>query len=89
MPSVRLLIKGSVQGVFFRATARDIARKIGITGWVRNTEEGDVETVASGTEEQLERFISWCRQGPPKAEVRSVERNDIEVQAFDSFQIMR
>lgn len=53
MPTFHLLIKGKVQGIFYRASAKETADKTGITGWVKNTPEGDVEAVATGTEEQL------------------------------------
>ena len=59
MPTKYLLIRGRVQGVYYRASAKDMARKNGLTGWIRNTPDGHVEAVASGTEEQLELFINW------------------------------
>ena len=59
MPTKRLLIKGKVQGVFYRATARDVAERIGITGWIKNTDEGDVEAMLTGTDDQLAEFTRW------------------------------
>ena len=50
MPTIHILVKGKVQGVFYRATAKEMADRYGITGWVRNTEEGNVELMASGKE---------------------------------------
>jgi len=89
MPTVRLLIKGRVQGVFYRATARDVARKEGLKGWVRNTEEGHVEAIASGTQEQIDRFVAWCRRGPAQAVVTDIEIENLPEQTFGSFQISR
>ncbi|MGN6401508.1 MAG: acylphosphatase [Flavisolibacter sp.] len=89
MPTVHLLIKGKVQGVFYRATAKDVAKELGLTGWVKNTKEGNVEALASGSAEQLQQFINWCRQGPAKAIVTNVEINFFEEQAFNDFKIIR
>jgi acylphosphatase len=87
--TTHVIIKGKVQGVFFRATAKEVADKIGVSGWVRNTPEGDVEAVASGSEEQVNAFIEWCRKGPRSAVVTNVETRVAEDQQFTSFQILR
>ncbi len=70
---VHLRICGRVQGVGFRYAAVDEARRLGLTGWVRNTPDGRVEIVAEGPEERLRRFIAWCHGGPPGAFVAGVE----------------
>lgn len=72
MPSVHILIKGKVQGVFFRATAKDKADELGIKGWVKNTKGGDVEVAANGSDVQLKKFIEWCKRGPARAKVTDV-----------------
>lgn len=89
MPTVHLTIKGKVQGVFFRATAKEVAGEIGVKGWVKNTEEGDVEAVASGSEEQLQQFIKWCQKGPSKAVVTTVQVERIEEKEFEAFKVIR
>ena len=89
MPTIRLLIKGKVQGVFYRATAREKAEEFGITGWIKNTEEGYVEAVASGNDEQLQQFINWCKAGPDHAIVTGITVNKIDEQSFEKFRIMR
>ena len=89
MPTVSLLIKGKVQGVFFRASAKEMADVFGITGWVKNTEEGDVEAMASGTDQQIRQFIDWCREGPSHAIVTGVTVNKVEEQLFEKFKIVR
>ena len=89
MPTLHLLIKGKVQGVFFRATAKEIADELGLSGWVKNTKEGYVEAVASGTQQQLDRFVAWCKQGPEKADVKNVAVTEIEEITFSSFKIIR
>lgn len=89
MPTKHLLIKGKVQGVFYRATAREVAEGLGITGWIKNTEAGDVEAVVSGTAEQLNAFIAWCKQGPASAIVKGIEINEEEEKAFEKFTVVR
>jgi len=66
------IVRGRVQGVCYRMYARDEARRLGVTGWVRNRPDGTVELVAEADEETLQRFLAWCRQGPPYAAVSEV-----------------
>jgi acylphosphatase len=72
MPIIHLLIKGKVQGVYYRASAKEAADSAGITGWVKNTREGHVEALASGSEADIQRFIAWCKRGPERAVVSEV-----------------
>ena len=71
--SVRLRIRGRVQGVMFRASAADTARTLGITGYARNLADGAVEIVAEGRRMDLEAFIAWANTGPPLARVTQVD----------------
>ncbi len=64
---------GAVQGVFFRADARDRARSLGLAGWVRNRPDGSVEAVFEGDAERVESMVEWCRRGPRGAQVEDVE----------------
>ncbi|MDB5192338.1 MAG: hypothetical protein JWQ96_1901 [Segetibacter sp.] len=89
MPTVHLLIKGKVQGVFYRATAQEVADELGVTGWVRNTEEGNVEAVVSGSQADIDRYINWCRQGPRRANVSDVVVTPYEETPFKEFSIKR
>ncbi len=89
MPTIHLLIKGKVQGVFYRATAKKIADKIGVTGWIKNTKDDDVEAIAKGKQEQLKEFINWCKQGPAKAEVEDVIVTEQKEMSFIDFKIVR
>lgn len=68
-----LIVKGRVQGVFFRASARRRAGELGLTGWVRNNPDGTVEAVVEGDVDTVEKFVSWCREGPPNARVAAVD----------------
>ena len=67
-----LRIHGTVQGVSFRAYARDQARRLKLCGWVRNLADGDVEAIAEGNSDEIEAFVAWCHKGPPEAAVESV-----------------
>jgi acylphosphatase len=89
MPTVHLLIKGKVQGVSYRFSAREIAQRLSLTGWVKNTTEGHVEVMATGNEEALQQFISWCRKGPPGAKVTEVLVNPVDETPFTGFSIAR
>jgi acylphosphatase len=70
---VRLRIEGRVQGVFFRASAAEMATQLGVTGWVRNLPDGSVEVLAEGDKKALDALTAWCRQGPPHARVARVQ----------------
>lgn len=88
MPAVHLIIKGKVQGVFYRQSAKKEAHKLGITGWVKNNEDGSVEAVASGTEKQIQRFIRWCQQGPTLAHVTDILITETPQQHFNDFEVL-
>jgi acylphosphatase len=75
---VSLRIRGKVQGVFFRESTRIEATRLGLTGWVRNRDDGSVEAVAEGEQAALEEFIRWCHRGPQAARVTDVERMESE-----------
>ncbi len=89
MPTIHLLVKGNVQGVFYRATAKKVADKLKLTGWIKNTKEGDVEITATGNEEQLNEFIKWCKKGPEKAQVEDVIATPKTGTHFTDFKIVR
>ena len=85
METVHLVIKGKVQGVFYRASAKDVATELDIKGWVKNMPDGNVEVLASGSKEQLEKLIDWCRSGPRRAVVKEViisSRDDSSLSGF-------
>lgn len=69
---VRCLVSGRVQGVFFRASARDVARQLGLNGYARNLPDGRVEVMACGAPGALERLQAWLWEGPQMAQVDSV-----------------
>lgn len=69
----RVVIRGRVQGVFFRAEAAERARSLGLAGWVRNNRDGTVEAVFQGDRDRIESMVAWCRRGPAAASVEDVE----------------
>jgi len=73
VPSLHAVVRGRVQGVFFRASARDEAGRLGLGGWVRNHPEGTVEVYAVGPEPKLQELLRWLRHGPPSARVEGVD----------------
>ena len=89
MPTVNLLIKGKVQGVYYRIAAKEEADKLGITGWVKYTSEGRVEIMATGSEEQLQQFTEWCHKGPEKAVVTNVIATPLSEETFDEFMVIQ
>ena len=80
-------ISGRVQGVGFRYSCRNIAYLLEIKGYVRNLPDGDVYIEAEGERVQVDEFLAWCREGPPRAEVERVEVEDGEVVGFGDFQL--
>ena len=85
--TIHMQISGKVQGVFFRANACKVAEKYGLKGWIKNTNEGDVETVVVGEEDSVKKFIDWCKIGPPKARVMNVLVNNLPPAIFNEFSV--
>jgi acylphosphatase len=67
-----VFISGRVQGVFYRASTKNMAEQLGLKGWVRNTSDGWVEALFEGDETAVKDMISWCHKGPRSAEVSDV-----------------
>ena len=80
-------ISGKVQGVFFRASARAEANRLELHGFVRNEEDGSVHAEAEGDRQNLDEFLSWCRKGPPHAQVDHVAASAGEVRGFKGFHV--
>ena len=85
MPARRIVVTGHVQGVFFRATARLQAETLGLTGWVRNNDNGSVEIFAEGPIDALNALQQWCHLGPPAARVERVIGEDVEEEGGTEF----
>ena len=83
---VRLQIRGRVQGVGYRWAMVQAARRLGVTGWVRNRLDDSVEAVVAGPAESVERMVAWARQGPASAAVAAVDVVEDEGQFGDFIQ---
>jgi len=83
------LVSGRVQGVFYRAASESVARRLGLTGWVRNLPDGRVELVACGEKTKLKELEQWLWQGPPRARVEQVAVQDVAAQVFPGFSVLR
>jgi len=70
---VQIMVRGRVTGVFFRAATQREAKRLGITGWVRNRNDASVEILAEGEEDSIKEFVSWAHHGPSAARVESVD----------------
>lgn len=85
---IHAFISGKVQMVGFRVSTRRKANMLGITGWVKNLQDGRVEVVAEGTEKDLEKLIDFLHEGPPTARVRNAQITREEYQGgFERFRI--
>lgn len=83
-----MIVKGRVQGVFFRAHTQETATRLGLTGWVRNMDDGGVEIMAEGKKPVIEKLVEWCQEGPPSARVLSVHVEwEKPTGEFDYFEI--
>ena len=86
---VTINVTGKVQGVFFRASTLDQAKALGLNGFVRNEHDGSVYIEAEGSVEHLDKFIAWCKQGPPSAHVDQCIVKEDKLRHFHDFSIQR
>ncbi len=88
MSAARFIVSGRVQGVFFRASARDQALALGLRGFARNLPDGRVEVLAAGNDVALDRLAAWLRQGPALAQVEDLERlSALDEEAGEGFSV--
>ena len=83
----RVVVHGRVQGVFFRDALRRLAEQHGVSGWARNTPEGEVEAVFEGKPDDVERLVSFARKGPPDARVEAVDVHEEDPERLSGFAI--
>jgi acylphosphatase len=88
MQTIQINVTGKVQGVFFRQSTLEKASDLNIKGTVKNCEDDSVEIIATGSKEQLDELISWCRLGPPRARVINVTAQEVPLQQFKNFSII-
>ena len=83
----RVVVRGDVQGVFFRDSVRGEAEQRGVAGWVENRADGAVEALFEGAAADVEALIEFCRSGPPRAEVRDVQLSEEEPTDLEGFRV--
>ena len=86
---IRIFVTGKVQGVFFRQALKVMAKKNGVSGWVKNLKDGRVEAVLEGDQEKVSRLVEWSHGGPANARVEDVEiRNEKFTGEFSKFDVL-
>jgi len=83
----RVIVRGNVQGVFFRDSCRREARSRGVAGWVANRPDGAVEAAFEGEPDAVRALVSWCREGPRSADVESVDEASEEPEGLSGFRV--
>jgi acylphosphatase len=83
--AVDVVVAGTVQGVFFRASCAGHADQLGVTGWVGNGQDGTVVGHFEGSPEAVDALVAWCRSGPPRATVTAVDVAEVEAQHLQRF----
>jgi acylphosphatase len=84
----RVVVSGRVQGVWFRDTCQRLAHASGLSGWVRNRDDGRVEAHVEGPPESVEALVAWCHEGPPRARVDDVEVHEQSPVGASGFEIV-
>ncbi len=84
-----IIVKGKVQGVFFRGATKAVADQLSVKGYVKNEGNGDVTIAAEGDNLSLEMFLDWCKEGPEDAIVSSVESREGELKNYRNFEISK
>ena len=86
--SVRLYIKGTVQGIFYRSFIKEYAEKYNVKGFVRNLEDGRVEAFLEGNSEDVNKMIEVCKQGPKHSKIRDIQIKQEPFQGFNNFKVL-
>ncbi|MDB5282705.1 MAG: acyP [Bacteroidota bacterium] len=84
-----ITVTGKVHGVFFRASAKQMADLLGLTGFVRNEPTSDVYIEVEGDEAMLVKFMQWCHHGPARAEVKYVSVHEGELKDYTRFEVRK
>ena len=82
-----VLVSGQVQGVFFRDSTRQEAERLGLSGWVRNTQDGRVEAVFEGESGAVRQMVEWCESGPSSADVEDVSVEQETPEGLSGFEV--
>ncbi|POY39266.1 acylphosphatase [Solitalea longa] len=89
MKHLSITVKGKVQGVYFRASAKDVAVSLGLKGFVENQKDGSVYIEAEGLTEKLYQLVEWCKKGPARAIVDKVHILEGELKDFKTFEVRK
>lgn len=90
MQRAHIFVTGTVQGVWFRESAKQLATQLNLTGWVQNLPDGRVEAVVEGTDFAVKAMVAWCHRGPDRAVVRHVDaRLEAASGEFSQFDVRR
>jgi acylphosphatase len=89
MTTFSIRVTGKVQGVYFRQFCKEMAIDLGIKGTVNNERDGSVRLIATGSPDQLNKLLSFCKKGPPRARVEEVQWTACELRLYDDFTILR
>jgi acylphosphatase len=85
--AVHIVVRGRVQGVWYRGNAQSRAAELKLAGWVRNCPDGTVEIHAEGDRKNLDKFIEWCGKGPPAADVTGLDTTPVSREGMETFLI--
>ncbi len=91
MKQMTLLVSGKVQGVFFRSNTKQQAEELGLSGYVRNLEDGRVKIVARGDRKNVDRLVEWAKEGPAQARVDEIKVKNVADSSgsLDGFEVRR
>lgn len=89
MKHLNIIVKGKVQGVFYRKATKAVADQLGVRGFVKNEPNGDVYIEAEADDTIIEMFIDWCNEGPEDAQVTSVETHEDELKNYRNFEVVK
>lgn len=89
LQTISITVSGLVQGVYYRQSTKEKALELGISGIVKNLPDGSVHILATGSDDQLDQLVAWCKVGPRNAQVSSVNVESVEVQKYFGFTIQR
>ncbi len=87
MKTLKVIIEGIVQGVFFRQFIKDNADKLDVRGFVRNLNDGKIEVVMEGKNKEVEELLNRCKKGPTHSEIRNIQAEEMRHQGFSNFKI--
>ena len=82
-----VFVSGHVQGVSFRDATRSQAEQLGLSGWVRNTQDGQVEAVFEGDPDTVQQMVEWCKSGPSSADVEDLSVDNERPENLSSFEV--